>query len=301
MAGVDVPLALGKGTMVAMAHRAVHSTINRCHYPGDGDGLIPIGTVAIIGTTDVEVTHPGELGIEPWEIDFLLAQADLLVPGLGQARPLRAWAGIRPLYRPSGTHTTRGLPRSHTILDHEERDSLAGLISVFSGKLSTFRLMAEETVDLVAKKMQIDSVCMTRTTPLRPEERDFHVLPARLEEVRSHGEQRSALICECEFVSAAMLKDALATSPTTDLDDLRRDLRLGMGPCQAAFCALRAAEIVCEQTPSDVPQSGLHRFLTERWRGQRPLAWGTCLRQMEFTRRIYGELLGCEPMEALPE
>jgi glycerol-3-phosphate dehydrogenase len=43
-----------------------------------------------------------------------------------------------------------------------------------------------------------------------------------------------------------MLEHAAANNPTLTLDDLRRDVRLGMGPCQGGFCAFRAAGILHE-------------------------------------------------------
>jgi len=100
-AGLTVPTALGKGCMVAMATRLVHTVLNRCKHPSDGDIFVPIGTVTVLGTTDIPVGSPEDLAIEPEEIDLLLAEGEILIPSLLQHRPLRAWAGIRPLYRPA--------------------------------------------------------------------------------------------------------------------------------------------------------------------------------------------------------
>ncbi len=44
--------------MVAMNHRVVNTVLNRCKMPSDGDIIIPIHTVAVIGTTDTEVDGP---------------------------------------------------------------------------------------------------------------------------------------------------------------------------------------------------------------------------------------------------
>jgi alanine racemase len=53
-------------------------------------------------------------------------------------------------------------------------------------------------------------------------------------------------VCECELVTRTMLEQAAANNPTVTLDDLRRDVRLGMGPCQGGFCTFRAAGILHE-------------------------------------------------------
>jgi glycerol-3-phosphate dehydrogenase len=85
------------------------------------------------------------------------------------------------------------------------------------------------------------------------------------------------------------------SSAGTDLDDLRRDLRIGMGPCQAGFCAYRTYAISSERSSSPCSLKGLHNFLYERWKGIRPVAWGSTLQQMEFSRRIYLDLLAAGP------
>jgi glycerol-3-phosphate dehydrogenase len=54
------------------------------------------------------------------------------------------------------------------------------------------------------------------------------------------------LVCECELVTRRMLENAASRNPTLTLDDLRRDVRLGMGPCQGGFCTYRAAGILHE-------------------------------------------------------
>ena len=52
--------------MVAMAYRFVNTIINRCHLPGDGYILVPVGTVAVIGTTSVDVSDPNDTSIQAW-------------------------------------------------------------------------------------------------------------------------------------------------------------------------------------------------------------------------------------------
>ena len=300
MAGIDLPLALGKGTLVAISHRLVNTVVNRCKPPSDGDIIVPVGTVAILGTTDVPVKEPTSLDIEPWEVDLLLAEGDLLLPGLRDSRPLRTWAGIRPLYQPveNGDSQTRALLRAHVILDHDETDGLQCFISVIGGKLTTFRLMAEEAVDLICDKLEIDQKCTTASTPLPQVGGQFHSLPSRLEKLenRHHHTTADQIACECEIVMRGDIELALEKSVTgTNLDDLRRELRIGMGPCQASFCAYRTYAISSEFSPSPPSLKGLHNFLYERWKGIRPVAWGSTLQQMEFSRRIYLDLLAAGP------
>ena len=80
------------------------------------------------------------------------------------------------------------------------------------------------------------------------------------------------------------------------MDDLRRDLRLGMGPCQAGFCGVRAAGIlqaVKGQTSTETT-AALGEFVEERFRGVRPLLWGHQLRQLYLDELIYRRTLGLD-------
>ena len=88
MAGCPVTVWSNKGTMVAMAYRFVNTIINRCHLPGDGDILVPVGTVAVIGTTSVNVPDPNDTSIQGWEVRKLLEEGEKMVPGFSGVRTL---------------------------------------------------------------------------------------------------------------------------------------------------------------------------------------------------------------------
>ena len=118
MAGCPVTVRPSKGTMVAMAYRFVNTIINRCHAPGDGDILVPVGTVAVIGTTSVNVPDPNDTSIQTWEVRKMLEEGEKMVPGFSQVRALRAWAGVRPLYEEGGDALGREAKRTFAVLDH---------------------------------------------------------------------------------------------------------------------------------------------------------------------------------------
>ena len=52
MANVTVTMHPGKGTMLIYNQRMTDTVINRCHKSSDGDIMVPVHTVAILGTTD---------------------------------------------------------------------------------------------------------------------------------------------------------------------------------------------------------------------------------------------------------
>jgi glycerol-3-phosphate dehydrogenase subunit B len=89
------------------------------------------------------------------------------------------------------------------------------------------------------------------------------------------------------------------------IDDIRRDIRLGMGPCQAGFCSVRATGMLHQMAYERQKQSeesrpsfsmsntnaALHDFLQERWKGAQPILWGQQLRQERLNEFIYLDVL----------
>jgi glycerol-3-phosphate dehydrogenase len=169
LAGIQVPMVLSKGTMIVLDSRPHRRVFNRLRYPSDGDIIVPVGTTIVLGTTSVTIEDPDHFGIEEWEVDKLLDQCIEMVPMIEDMRIQRTFAGVRPLYEPpvdedEATTEGREVSRAFYVLDHEKLDSLGGLITVTGGKVTTARLMAEKTVDLLCKKMGIDAPCRTQRT-----------------------------------------------------------------------------------------------------------------------------------------
>jgi glycerol-3-phosphate dehydrogenase len=299
LAGIEgVRVLPGRGIMVAMSHRLVNTVVNRCQMPTDGDIIVPIRTVCVIGTTDVHTEDPDDHTVIEAEVDAMLDDGEKLVPGFRQARALRVWTGVRPLFEDAKAADvdTRDVTRAHAVLDHAERDGVQGLVSVTGGKLTTFRLMAEETVDAVCRHLGEDRVCTTRTEPLPGSETGEHYhLGDRLEQKEQHlaGEQ---IVCECELVSRRRLEDTIVERATTNLDDIRRLLRLGMGPCQGGFCIYRAAGILhgLDGLTAEQADAALLYFLQERWKGVWPVLYGDQLRQARLDDWIFQGVLGVE-------
>jgi glycerol-3-phosphate dehydrogenase len=298
MAGCDVHVLPGKGIMIAMNHRLVNTVVNRCEMPADGDIIVPIRTVSVIGTTDIKVADPDALEITQAEVDQMLDAGERLVPGFREARALRVWAGARPLFQEKAENVTdtRDVTRSHTLLNHRIRDGVERFLTITGGKFTTFRLMAKDTVDALCAELGVDSPCRTDQEAL-PDSGSgrYYWLGARLEEREKtlHDDQ---LICECELVPRKKLETAIQRRQTTDLDDIRRTVRLGMGPCQGGFCIYRATGILhgVEQLSGEQANRSLLDFLHERWKGVQPILYGDQLRQSRLDDWIFQGLLDVE-------
>lgn len=77
------------------------------------------------------------------------------------------WAGLRPLVKTGATGRTADLSRRHAITRSEH-----GVVTVTGGKLTTYREMAEDTVDEVVELLGRRSRCRTRRLPLLGAGRD---------------------------------------------------------------------------------------------------------------------------------
>src|SRR5579859_1174195 len=296
LAGLSVNVLSGKGIMIAMNHRLVQMCVNRLKRPADGDILVPIRTVCVIGTTDVRVPDPDEYEIEAREVQFMLDEGEKLVPGFRQARALRVWAGVRPLYqaqKPSEVKDTRDVSRTYTLLDHPAHDGVQNFLTITGGKFTTYRQMAEVTMNSVCHYLGTERPCTTATTPLPDSETGrYYWLSSRLakREANLHTDQA---VCECELISRRRLEEAFAQRDSTNLDDFRRQLRLGMGPCQGGFCMYRATGILhaIKAHSAPVADAAICNFLQERWKGVVPLLWGDQLRQSRLDEWIFQGLL----------
>ena len=139
-----------------VASQGAHIVLDRSFLPGDSalmvpktdDGrvlfAIPWHNHVVIGTTD---TLREDTPLEPRpladEIAFLLGHAArYLTRAPGKADILSAFAGLRPLLGKAAGGPTSRISREHALLV-----SPSGLVTIAGGKWTTYRAMAEQTVD----------------------------------------------------------------------------------------------------------------------------------------------------------
>lgn len=129
--------------------------------PKDGRGIfiVPWGDFTYIGTTDTE--YAGNLD-DPQcthgDVQYLLEAMNVaLQEPLTDADVLGTWAGLRPLLRDAHSEKTADLSRRHTVLHGD-----SGMITVTGGKLTTYRKMAEDAVDVAARALGSRAKCRTK-------------------------------------------------------------------------------------------------------------------------------------------
>jgi len=230
----------------------------------------------------------------------MLDDGERLVPGFREARAMRVWAGVRPLFQDEksgpAAADSRDVSRTHAVVDHAERDGIGGLLTMSGGKLTTYRLMAQDLVDAMCRQLGDERPCRTaETVPPGNEDGRLYSLGSRLR-AREETLQEEQLICECELIGRSRLEETMRRRGTTSLDDIRRQLRLGMGPCQGGFCIYRAAGILhaVDRLDGEQASASLRGFLEERWKGMWPILYGDQLRQARLDEWIFQGLLDVE-------
>ncbi len=154
---------VGSGNLIYPS-QGVHLVLDVSFLPGENAIMVPHTTdgrvlfatpwrdKVIVGTTDTPVT---EISMEPRpleeEIEFLLSHASrYLTNDPTSSDVLSIFAGLRPLVKDKEIGNSSSVSRDHTIYI-----SSSGLVTVAGGKWTTYRKMAEDTIDQAAMIAQL--------------------------------------------------------------------------------------------------------------------------------------------------
>ena len=311
LAGAKLELRLNKGAHVILDRRVVNVGVIAKAIEGRMIYLFPHENTVLLGTTALDTWEdPDTLVASQDEIEYLLKSMEWVIPSIRDARIIRTMEGVRPLI-PTWKIPEGEVTRGYSVIDHEP-EGVSGLISFAGGKLVMCRHMAEVATDLVCKNLGIEAECKTHAEPLPGNKDDVDILAlakeygisqhtvermrARrgtettkiLELTRDHPEWKTT-ICTCEPVIEAELRYAIRETFPQTLNDLRRRVRLGTGPCQGTFCTFKAATILAEELElsGEDFQLEIIDFLAERWKGKRQSIRGEQIAQEELAQGIY--------------
>ncbi len=256
----------GSETVIAPS-QGVHIILDKDFLPGQAAILVPHtddGRVLfavpwhdkiIVGTTDTPVSmatiEPRAL---PEEVDFILQQIGRYlrkVPVRGDIRSV--FAGLRPLVKSSSKKTAE-LARDHLILVAD-----SGLITITGGKWTTYRRMAEDTVNTAIQRSGLpERPCVTATLaihgaveidfsdPLHFHGTDADGIRALVAERTQWGEKlhvrlpyiRAEIIWAAREESCLTVEDALSRRTRSLLLDAQAAIE-----CAPVVAALLAAEL----------------------------------------------------------
>ena len=300
LAGCTINLLYSKGSLLVTHNRIAQRVINRLRPSSNADILVPGGTVSILGTTSVTIDTLDKVFPTVEETDYIVSEATAMIPQLERTRFIRAYAGVRPLLGAKPGADDRTVSRGFALLDHTE-DGLKNFASITGGKLSTYRLMAEKTANLICNRLGVSRPCLTRTDPLPPAGAARWTKPGLAPKVwmKKHDPE-DIMLCECEMVPKSVVDSIVESiheqNGKPDLKAIGLRSRIGKGACQGTFCGLRTCAYLYDKDElhTDEGLTSLREFVTGRWRGVRPLLWDTPLIQAELQEALYCGLMGLE-------
>ena len=121
--------------------------------------IVPWMGQSLVGTTDTDFAgDPGSVQAEEDEVRYLLDSLRPFIPSIWQRQLFYCYAGVRALVPDRGTPSS--ISRMHRIVDEAE-NGVSGLISVIGGKITGYRAIAKEAVDIICAKLGVRHECRT--------------------------------------------------------------------------------------------------------------------------------------------
>ncbi|CAN5837030.1 glycerol-3-phosphate dehydrogenase [soil metagenome] len=132
-------------------------------------GELPDGTFrhCYVGTTDTEYAGPiDDPQCTADDVNYIIGALNAaldrtLTEPITVEDVSGTWAGLRPLVAAASSERTADLSRRHMVSTSDD-----GVVRVTGGKLTTYREMAEDTVDVVMKRLGRSGRCRTKRLAL---------------------------------------------------------------------------------------------------------------------------------------
>jgi glycerol-3-phosphate dehydrogenase len=262
-----------KGVHLVMPKMANNAILSIAATDGRVFFVVPWFGYSLVGTTDTDFEgDPSRAHADSPDVSYLLREAASIFPEAQGAPVYYSMAGVRALVRKEGVKTSE-VSRRHSIRDHARAGGPDGLISVLGGKITAYRGIAEETVDLAMERLGRHSARHTAFSPLpggdashddvlqtlRPRAQsmglaDEHVehlielYGSRARDVLVLAERRPQLatqLCEHGPTLRAQVCYAAQTEGAETLADvLLRRAPIGLASCLALDCVDVASDLV---------------------------------------------------------
>lgn len=155
-----------KGIHLLVPQLSRHAVVCFAHSDGRLFFVIPWQGYSLIGTTDTDYSGDCDtVHAEAADVAYLVSETQRTFPSVKKDHIWYTTAGIRAL---AGDQSKKAsdVTRAHKIVDHEQRHGINGFVSVLGGKITGYRAIAEEVVDLLCRKLRVKAISRTAETPL---------------------------------------------------------------------------------------------------------------------------------------
>ncbi|HSL00035.1 MAG TPA: glycerol-3-phosphate dehydrogenase/oxidase [Rubrobacteraceae bacterium] len=215
--------------------------------------IVPWNGRYLIGTTDIR--YRGDLdyiSADEEEIDYLIEETNYVIPeaSLSRESVLFTYSGVRPLpYQPEGAEGS--VTRSHIVYDHARGQGIGtkrtgmgegvsrvdGLITIVGGKLTTYRNLSRQTVDMVYTKLDREAPeSHTARMPLPGgETRDFQNFAAEFKATSGLTDELAERLLKLYGARAPVVLEMAGDDPS---------LRMPLGPAATVESGIIGAEVL---------------------------------------------------------
>lgn len=275
-----------KGIHIVFPGKILNSVISFQAIDGRYLLFVPLEDRTILGTTDDDFFgDPDEVEILRDEVEYLLHSAEKFIPRIREFKPFSTKVGLRPTPYVYGVNEDK-ITREFEIEDDD------GFISVFGGKLASYRLLAEIVSDLVCKKLGVNKKSKTHLIPLPGSENsegeendDIEKFSEKIKDylsrnfkipeeiahfmAKKYGWRSKEIlsqyglgepICECSKVYEGEIRYAIEKEMAHTLEDVARRTWAGDGFCNGILCAKKIIKILLQKERK--PEVG--KFISRR-------------------------------------
>ena len=223
--------------------------------PQTSDGrvlfAVPWNDYVVVGTTDtpIDIALDEPIALEK-EIDFILENASAYMVKKPTRKDVKSvFAGLRPLAASNDqSEATKEVSRHHKVTV-----STTGLVSVLGGKWTTFRKMAEDTINTaIAVGGLPERKCNTERLPIHGYDYNvswkdpMHVYGADIEKIRSLNPSGNDSLSEKVYITPNMIQWGVTQEMAMTLEDMlaRRTRCLFLDAGETEQISLEVAKIM---------------------------------------------------------
>ncbi len=150
-----------KGVHIIIPQVSKHALVLFSPVDGRLFFVIPWEGFSLVGTTDtVYRENLDAVYADAADVNYVLEGLHIAYPEIKVDDVYYAYAGLRSLALKPGKSAS-DTSRSHELIDHSRKDKLDGLVSILGGKITAYRAVARDATDLVCRKLNVKTHCIT--------------------------------------------------------------------------------------------------------------------------------------------
>ncbi len=203
-------------------------------------GILVIPTVEgtmMVGPTAVEIEDKEGLSTSSSNLEKIFNYAKNMIPSISQKDIITSFAGLRPTLE--GGDFFIDISKKTPNFIHVAGIQSPGLTASPAIALYVKDLLKNCGLKLIEKKNWSPNIAAV------PRIRELNIYEA--DEIYNKNKDYGNIICRCENISEAEIKEAIKRGHTT-LDGIKFFTRAGMGRCQGGFCSYKIIKIIMEET-----------------------------------------------------